>query len=280
MTTTGSARYHNVLKDIGPRIVIVEEAAEVLESHIITSLSKHTEHLVLIGDHHQLKPKNNVYELEINYNMNISLFERLINNKFDYVTLTRQHRMRPEISCLIKHFYETKIEDHESVKNREHILGVKQDISFINHSILEDNLGDDENRSKMNKYEGRYLVKLAKFFIRQHYLPSQITILATYSGQTTFIRNELKRENVESIRVCTVDNFQGEENDIILLSLVRSNLVESIGFLSTENRVCVAFSRARDGFFCIGNFNLLNSKSKSNWRAICLERLERKKLYS
>ena len=281
MTTTGSARYHNVLKDIGPRIVIVEEAAEVLESHIITSLSKHTEHLILIGDHHQLKPKNNVYELERNYNMNISLFERLINNKFDYVTLSRQHRMRPEISCLMKHFYETKIEDHESVLKREHILGVKQDIAFINHSILEDNLGDDENRSKVNKYEGRYLVKLAKFFIRQHYETSQITILATYSGQTTFIQHELKRENVKGIRVCTVDNFQGEESHIILLSLVRSNLVKSIGFLSTENRVCVAFSRARDGFFCIGNFNLLkDSKSKSNWKAIIKDMKEKNYIHN
>ena len=254
------------MKDIGPRIVIVEEAAEVLESHIITSLSKHTEHLILIGDHHQLKPKTNVYELEINYNMNIFLFERLINKKFEYVTLSRQHRMRPEISCLMKHFYETKIEDHESVQNREHILGVKQDIAFINHSVLEDNLGNTENRSKVNKFEGRYLVKLANFFIRQHYKTSQITILVTYSGQLSFIREELKRENVQGIRVCTVDNFQGEQNDIILLSLVRSNLVNSIGFLSTENRVCVAFSRARNGFFCIGNFNLLkDSKSKSNW---------------
>ncbi len=109
----------------------------------------------------------------------------------------------------------------------------------------------------MNTYEGKYLVKLAKFFIRQHYETSQITILATYPGQTTFIQHELKRENVEGIRVCTVDNFQGEESHMILLSLVRSNLVKSIGFLSTENRVCVAFSRARDGFFSIGNFNLL-----------------------
>jgi hypothetical protein len=46
--------------------------------------------------------------------------------------------MRPEISFLMKHFYETKIEDYESVLKREHLLGVKQDIAFINHSILED----------------------------------------------------------------------------------------------------------------------------------------------
>jgi hypothetical protein len=49
MTTTGSSRYHNILKDIGPRIVIVEEAAEVFEAHIVSALSKKCEHLILIG---------------------------------------------------------------------------------------------------------------------------------------------------------------------------------------------------------------------------------------
>ena len=71
----------------------------------------------------------------------------------------------------------------------------------------------------------------------------------------------LKRMS-EGVAVSTVDNFQGEENDIILLSLVRSNQEESIGFLSTENRVCVALSRARHALYCIGNFTQLCSKSE------------------
>ena len=58
-----------------------------------------------------------------------------------------------------------------------------------------------------------------------------------------------------------MDNFQGEENDIILLSLVRSNEEGKIGFLQTENRVCVALSRAKKGFFCVGNISLLKEKS-------------------
>lgn len=55
MTTTGASRYHAVIKDIKPRIVIVEEAAEVFEAHIVSALSKETEHLILIGDHVQLR---------------------------------------------------------------------------------------------------------------------------------------------------------------------------------------------------------------------------------
>ena len=63
------------------------------------------------------------------------------------------------------------------------------------------------------------------------------------------------------VKLTTVDNYQGEENDIILLSLVRSNVEGKIGFLSIDNRVCVALSRARHALFCIGNFVQLGEQS-------------------
>lgn len=58
-----------------------------------------------------------------------------------------------------------------------------------------------------------------------------------------------------------MDNFQGEENRIILLSLVRSNKDGRIGFLSTENRVCVALSRAKEGLYIVGNMDILEAGS-------------------
>lgn len=63
MTSSGAARYQNVLKEIGPKVIIVEEAAEVLEAHVITTLNSFCEHLILIGDHKQLEPKPAVFEL-------------------------------------------------------------------------------------------------------------------------------------------------------------------------------------------------------------------------
>lgn len=69
------------------------------------------------------------------------------------------------------------------------------------------------------------------------------------------------RELPSNLRITTVDNYQGEENRIILLSLVRSNAEARIGFLKTENRVCVALSRARDGLFIIGNMENLTQSS-------------------
>jgi superfamily I DNA and/or RNA helicase len=79
----------------------VEEAAEVLEAHVITTLSRQCEHLILIGDHQQLKPSPTVYKLAKDYKLEISLFERLINNELAYRCLGLQHRMRPEISRIM-----------------------------------------------------------------------------------------------------------------------------------------------------------------------------------
>ena len=88
-----------------------------------------------------------------------------------------------------------------------------------------------------------------------------------YTGQLIQLKKEMPREFFRGVRICAVDNFQGEENDIILLSLVRSNEEGKIGFLSTSNRVCVALSRAKKGFYCIGNIGLMCDKEKL-WKDI------------
>ena len=76
----GAAKYRDFLHRIKPKITIVEEAAEVLESHIVTALTGGCEHLILIGDHKQLRPKPTVFDLGVNYQLDISLFERLVEN--------------------------------------------------------------------------------------------------------------------------------------------------------------------------------------------------------
>lgn len=67
--------------------MIVEEAAEILEPHIVTALTRDCQHLILIGDHCQLKPSTTVYELGRKYRMDVSLFERLVKNGVGYCTL-------------------------------------------------------------------------------------------------------------------------------------------------------------------------------------------------
>ncbi|NXI98154.1 ZNFX1 protein, partial [Psophia crepitans] len=255
MTTTGAAKYHQILQKLGPRIVIVEEAAEVLEAHTITTLSKACQHLILIGDHQQLRPSANVYDLAKNFNLEVSLFERLVKINFPFVRLKYQHRMRPEIAqLLVPHVYQD-LENHPSVLEYENIKGVSSNLFFVEHDFPEQEI--QEGRSHQNTHEAQFVVELCKYFLYQDYLPSQITILTTYTGQLFCLRKLMPAKTFEGVKVHVVDKYQGEENDIILLSLVRSNREERTGFLQISNRICVALSRAKKGLYCIGNMRML-----------------------
>ena len=264
MTTSCAARYQSMLQRISPKIVIIEEAAEVMEAHIITSLSRDTKHTILIGDHKQLRPKATVYELAQKYNLGISLFERMVLNNMDCKRLCIQHRMRPEIASLTKRIYEHEIVDHESVCAFGVISGLKHNMFFVDHCQPETPVYGLQSFS--NSHEASFLVALCRYLLLQGYKQEQITILTMYTGQLLELKNRMPKREFEGVKVCVVDNFQGEENDIILLSLVRSN--STIGFLKESNRICVALSRARQGFYCIGNFTLLKSQSIL-WKEIC-----------
>ncbi|KAG9473955.1 hypothetical protein GDO78_004320 [Eleutherodactylus coqui] len=257
MTTTGAARYRHILQEVKPRIVIVEEAAEVLEAHIITTLSSACQHLILIGDHQQLRPSANVYDLAKNFNLEVSLFERLIHSELPYVRLDYQHRMRPEIARLLTPHIYTELENHSSVLSYENIKGVSTNLFFVQHEFLEQEIQD--GRSHQNRHEAEFIVELCKYFLCQEYKPSQITILTTYTGQLLCLRNLMPAKMFSGVKVHVVDKYQGEENDIILLSLVRSNKQGKVGFLQISNRICVALSRAKKGLFCIGNMKMLGT---------------------
>eukprot|EP00775_Hariotina_reticulata_P004273 gene4273-4526_t len=138
-TTTGAALHKSILtnKASAPRVVMVEEAAEILEAHVLTSLSADTQHLIMIGDHKQLRPKVEHYDLSVQagqgHSLNVSLFERLVVAGFPHATLAVQHRMHPDISALIKHTYPS-LQDHSSVLSRPAIKGISSRITFITHA--------------------------------------------------------------------------------------------------------------------------------------------------
>ena len=262
MTTTACAKYSTILEQLNFSTIIIEEAAEVKESHIISLLTKNTKRLILIGDHKQLKPKPYNYEIATKYNFNISLFERLINNKIPYISLKYQRRMKSKFADFVRIIYggEDYI-DYDDDKNKENIKGMVNDMYFITHNEIE-----NENpglKSKENDYEAKYISKLCNYLILQNYNEKQITILTFYIAQVILIKKYLKKYDITNVKVTSIDNYQGEENDIILLSLVRSNKNNELGFLSTFNRVCVAFSRAKLGFYIIGNIDsIVDSEQK------------------
>ncbi|NXR16107.1 ZNFX1 protein, partial [Semnornis frantzii] len=255
MTTTGAAKYRQILQTVEPRIVIVEEAAEVLEAHTITTLSKACQHLILIGDHQQLQPSANVYELARKFNLEVSLFERLVKVNLPFVCLKYQHRMRPEIAQLLcPHIY-PELENHPSVLLYDNIRGVSSNLFFVEHNFPEQEM--QEGKSHQNPHEAHFVVELCRYLLYQGYQPSQITILTTYTGQLFCLQKLMPAKTFAGVKVHVVDKYQGEENDIVLLSLVRSNEEERPGFLQIPNRICVALSRAKKGLYCIGNMRML-----------------------
>jgi len=265
MTTSGAAKHRQLLQRVKPRIVIVEEAAEVFEAHIVTSLTSSCEHLILIGDHQQLRPNPAVYELAKNFHLDVSLFERLVSNKLPCNRLAIQHRMRPEIAELIvPHIYKD-LQNADSVCEFENIYGILGNVFFIDHSFEEDYAV--EGQSYSNKHEAKFMSALCLHLLNVGYESKQITVLTTYAGQMRLLQKHMPKSHYKDVYITPVDNYQGEENDIILLSLVCSNKNNRIGFCRISNRICVALSRAKKGFFIIGNASLLADVSVL-WRNI------------
>ena len=268
MTITGASLHRKMIECLKPSVVIVEEAAEVLEPQLIAVLGPWVKHLVMIGDHKQLPPPVQCYKLAKDYHFDLSMMERLIKGGIPYVSLKFQNRMRPSLSKYLLDIY-PDLMDGERVQKIPMLGIVKSDIYFWNHK--EPELKD---RSVTNKEEACRAVKLAMFLITQNIEPRKLTIISMYRGQTALVRRKLddiqkneeykdwipgtlKRE--ENVQVHTVDMYQGDENDVVIVSLVRSNDDNKLGFVKLLNRRCVSQSRARQAVVFIGNFNTISS---------------------
>ncbi|XP_049816896.1 NFX1-type zinc finger-containing protein 1-like [Schistocerca nitens] len=266
ITTAAAAQFQPLLKRLECKIAIVEEANEILESQIAVFLTSHCQHLIMIGDSLQLRPSTSVYELRQKYNLDLSLFERMLNNGVHCEILKTQHRMRSEFVRLLVPAIYPAIKTHASVKKYEEIAGVVGNLFFITHQQTEEEVPG--LKSYRNPHEGDFLVALCRHLILQGHAPENITILTTYVAQVFYIQQKLKSTSlIKEVRIVCVDNFKGEENDIILLSLVRSNKDGNIDFWKVENRISGVLSRARKGFYIIGNMDCFTSVSDT-WKKI------------
>nr|XP_014275989.1 NFX1-type zinc finger-containing protein 1 isoform X2 [Halyomorpha halys] len=258
-TTASCARLHHLMEKVHPEVVIVENANEVLEAHVIAALSEGCKHLILIGDHKQLKPNISNRNLE-NYDLDVSLFERMMRCGMKCSTLTEQHRMRPEIASLLSPTVYQKMKYHPVVLNLPKIRGMQRNIFFINHEVAENKKKDDEH-SYSNRYEADFLLGIANYLCLQGYALKDLTILVPYAEQLKYmIRASKTYPLLKGVEILTINTYSGHENTIILLSLVRSQSA-GIGFLSNNNKIVVALSRAKSGLYIIGNMKTLMSGS-------------------
>lgn len=266
-TTTGLTKYRGMIAALKPKVLLIEEAAEAREANITSALYPSLDQLILVGDHQQLVPSVDVQELGFEpYNFHVSLFERLVKAGVSYSKLSVQRRMIPAIREVVQEFY-PHITDHEIVRDpakRPAVPGM----NGINHWWFDHSFPDYQTStmSRANLGEAQMIAGFAKYLVQNGMLPSQITVLTYYKSQVEMIEREIKRvfqgsdrETLCSVR--TVDGFQGEQNDVILLSQVRScgeSPEASPGFVQNENRAVVALSRAKCGLYVFGNQAILS----------------------
>jgi len=149
-----------------------------MESHVVTTLSLRCDHLIMIGDHQQLRPNPTVYALAKKYHLDISLFERMVKNDLHCDQLAMQHRMRPEIvKLIVPHVYKS-LTNHESVLGYENIRGINGNLFFVAHSEAETSVED--TKSKSNEHEARFLSTFCLYLLQQGYQPTQVSTVVSY----------------------------------------------------------------------------------------------------
>ena len=223
-TTTAAAKYARDLQNASPGVILVEEAGEILESHILTAISSKTKQLVLIGDHKQLRPKVNNYALTVEkgdgYDLNRSLFERLVLAGYPHTTLTNQHRMCPEISSIVRHLTYPNLLDDKKTLDRPSPRGLQDRVIFFNHNHPEADtkqIGDRRDQgaksSKQNEFEVEMVLKFVRYLAQQGYGTDKLVVLTPYLGQLHLLRNQLSKENDPIL------------NDLDSFDLVRAGLL-------------------------------------------------------
>ncbi|KAG8908575.1 hypothetical protein FRC01_007332 [Tulasnella sp. 417] len=311
----GAARLTELLRSVAPRVLLVEEAGQVLEAHVLASLTPSIQHMILIGDPLQLRPSIENYQLSADnpgigqvYQFDRSLMERLSSSELRMSRLDVQRRMRPEISELIRCTLYPFLIDNDVVMGRPSIRGMAKNVFFLDHRHAEGGAGED-SVSKTNAFEVDMIRDLVLHLLRQgtYTKTGDIVVLCAYLGQLVKLRkafegevvtvvderdiaklldhrdeedvagiveNAVQQVSIDSaVQLKTVDNFQGEEGRIVILSLARNSggnpANRGIGFLKSKNRTNVALSRAREGMYILGNADDLAQSEM--WRGVIVE---------
>ncbi|WVQ96520.1 hypothetical protein IAU59_003625 [Kwoniella sp. CBS 9459] len=306
-TTNGAANISSLIASTSPRVLILILIGDHLQLRPQVS-------------NYRLSMESREGKI---YRLDESLFERLVNAGLPYSVLQTQRRMRPEISDLIRNHLYPDLVDHESVQIQPALKGMSRNVVFFDHSHAQDRPMAD-SASKTNTFEAEMVCDLVAHFINQGYKAGDIAVLTPYLGQVKLIKTVLEKKTLvvelddrderDMVRLAlvdeghqedagglsnktfehrsadslvtlrSVDNFQGEEAKVVILSLVRNggsgmpeetdrpvtfdrSAIASIGFLKSANRANAALSRAKEGMVILGNADLFASQS-AMWKSV------------
>jgi regulator of nonsense transcripts 1 len=250
------------------RTVLIDEATQAAEPECMIPLVLGCKQVVFVGDHLQLGPVI-MNKKAARAGLAQSLFERLIVLGNRPIRLEVQYRMHPCLADFPSNmFYEGTLQNGVTAPER-----LRKHVDFpwpvpTLPMFFYQNLGQEEISSSgtsfLNRTEASNVEKIITAFFKAGVTPSQIGVVTPYEGQRSYIVNhmqyhgKLRKEFYKEVEVASVDAFQGREKDYIILSCVRSNEHQGIGFLSDPRRLNVALTRARYGLVILGNPKVLS----------------------
>mgnify|MGYP000378123120 FL=1 len=248
--------------------LFIDEAAQALEAACWIPIRK-ADRVILAGDHCQLPPTVKAQEA-LRAGLGHTLMQTIVKNKPDTVSLLKlQYRMNDEIMRFSSEwFYGGMLQSAPEVKYRS-ILDFDTPIEWINTEGLDCNeefIG--ENYGRINKSEAELSIEQLKGYItkigRERFLDERIDVgmISPYKAQVQYLRRLVRNDAFfkpyrQAITINTVDGFQGQERDVILISLVRANEEGQIGFLNDLRRMNVAITRARMKLIILGDASTL-----------------------
>lgn len=261
-TLVGSANH--LLDGMKFGTLFIDEAAQALEAACWIPIRRATR-VILAGDHCQLPPTVKSFAA-LKAGLGTTLMERIVENKPEVVTLLQvQYRMNEQIMRFSSdYFYHGMVESAPQIKYRG-ILDYDTPMVWVDTAELE---GKEEfigeSFGRVNKAEAELtLDQLEQYFTKigkQRVLDERIDVgvISPYRAQVQYLRRLIQKRDFfkpyrRLITVNTVDGFQGQERDVILISLVRSNDEGQIGFLRDLRRMNVAITRARMKLIILGD---------------------------
>ncbi|KAK3421368.1 hypothetical protein EUGRSUZ_G02020 [Eucalyptus grandis] len=260
-------------------LLVIDEAAQLKECESVIPLQlPGVKHLILVGDECQL-PAMVESKLSNRAGFGRSLFERLSSLGYSRQLLNIQYRMHPSISLFpTSKFYQNQILDGPNVKSKSYRKShlpwpMFGPYSFINIPDGQEQIGDD-GCSLRNPVEVEVISRIVRNLYRawdgsEEHLT--VGVISPYAAQVAAVQAKLGKryEDIKgfTVKVKSVDGFQGGEEDIVIISTVRSNSRGTIGFLSDTKRTNVALTRARYCLWILGNGQTL-TKSDSVWKAV------------
>ena len=260
-TLTGSA--HPLLTGRRFGTLFIDEAAQALEASCWIAIQK-ADRVILAGDHRQLPPTIKS-PAALSGGLDKTLMQTICENKPRCVSmLTIQYRMSDEIMLFPnREFYDGLLQSDPSVKYRG-ILDWDTAIEWVESEENEGETLASDGLSRINPVEAELALQTLHDYIerigkdRILYERLDIGIISPYKGQVQLLRRMLRKDSYwkplrHLISINTVDGFQGQERDIILISMVRQNEQGQVGFLSDLRRMNVAITRARMKLIIIGH---------------------------